>query len=167
MTEQPDLIDTAVRIAGVVAAGRATRDDAEQLVHHGAAIAARASTMKVGRRNSPSSDDSAAIRLMHAAGGGGTVATAGEIRAALAERPGLPPQDYLRSLSLATIPAWPLPDNDATLVVVYRRSANGFSGLWQAICTGDEAQIARAVGRARELVGGSSPYAVSPRGLGD
>ncbi|WP_031129431.1 hypothetical protein [Streptomyces aureocirculatus] len=99
MTAQPTgpgLVQQALTLSRIVAAGHATRDEAEQLVHHAATIAARASTMRgVGQRYHPDADDSAAIRLMHAAGGGGTVATAGEIRAALADRPapaGLPPE---------------------------------------------------------------------------
>ncbi|WP_030568522.1 hypothetical protein [Streptomyces aureocirculatus] len=69
-------------------------------------------------------------------------------------------------MSLATLPAWPLPDDDATVVVVYRRSARGFGSLWEAVGSGDEQQIDRAVGKARELVA-SSPFTITPRGLGD
>ncbi|MFH9299469.1 hypothetical protein [Streptomyces sp. NPDC017520] len=165
MTVQPDLIDASVHLARVVAAGRATREEAEQLVHHGATIAARASAMRGGQRHSSDDDAPAAIKLRNAAGGGGgTVATAGEIRAALAERP-MAAHDYLRSLSLATLPAWPLPDDDATVVVVYRGGASGFGGLWEAIGSGDETEIARAVSKARDLVLG--PSIVTPKGLGD
>ncbi|MGW0948499.1 hypothetical protein ACWD4O_38915 [Streptomyces sp. NPDC002623] len=94
------------------------------------------------------------------------MSTAGEIRAALAERSGMPPLDYLTSLSLSTLPAWPLPDHDATQVVVYRRNGTGFSALWNAIGSGDDTEIDRAIAKLTDAaVHGPSQFWA--RGLGD
>ncbi|MFF2228887.1 hypothetical protein ACFVV7_36840 [Streptomyces globisporus] len=43
--------------------------------------------------------------------------------------------------------------------------ASGFGGLWEAVGSGDEREIDRAVSKARGLVLG--PSIVTPKGLGD
>ncbi|MGR4882866.1 hypothetical protein ACIPUC_26150 [Streptomyces sp. LARHCF249] len=94
------------------------------------------------------------------------MSTAGEIRDALGERPGMTPLDYLTSLGLATLPAWPLPNDAAAEVVVYRRSGTGFSRLWAASGSGDDAEIDRAIAGATDVaVHGPSEFWA--RGLGD
>lgn len=170
MEAQPtgvDVVQEAVRLARVVAAGRATRDDAEQLVALGTRLARRASaTWSVRQQYRRDRDESAAIALMRAVGNAAVVSTAGEVRAALAERPGMAPLDYLASLSLAMLPAWPLPDDDAAEVVVYRRSGTGFGRLWAAIASGDDTEIERAVAKMTDIaVHGPSEFWA--RGLGD
>ncbi|MCX5054517.1 MULTISPECIES: hypothetical protein [unclassified Streptomyces] len=76
------------------------------------------------------------------------------------------PLDYLTSLGLATLPAWPLPNDAAAEVVVHRRSGTGFSRLWAAIGSGDDAEIDRAIARATDVaVHGPSEFWA--RGLGD
>jgi hypothetical protein len=103
---------------------------------------------------------------MNAVGNAAVVSTAGEIRAALGERPGMPPLDYLTSLGLATLPARSLPNDAAAEVVVYRRSGTGFSRLWAAIGSGDDAEIDRAIARVTDVaIHGASEFWA--RGLGD
>lgn len=170
MTAQPtgvDLVQEAVRLARAVAAGRATREDAEQLVALRATLARRTSaTWSKRQQYRPDRDAPVAINLMNAVGNLAVVSTAGKIRAALAERCGMLPLDYLTSLSLATLPAWPLPDDDAADVVVYRRSGTGFSRLWAAIGSGDDTETDRAIAKLTETsVHGPSQFWA--RGLGD
>ncbi|MGW1226094.1 hypothetical protein [Streptomyces sp. NPDC002530] len=169
MTDQPagvGLVREAVRLARAVAAGRATRADADRLVALGAWLAHRTSATWSRRQDRPHRNASAAINLMRAVGNAAEVKTAGEIRAALAERSGMAPLDYLTGLGLATLPAWPLPDDDAAEVVVYRRGGTGFSHLWTAIGSGDGTDIDRAIATALEVaVHGPSEFWA--RGLGD
>lgn len=170
MTAQPtgvDLVREAARLAHAVAAGRATPDDAEQLVALGATLAHRTSTTWSARQqHRPDRDAPAAINLKNAVGNAAVVSTASEIRAALAERPAMPPLDYLTSLGLATLPAWPLPGDDAAVVVVYRRGGTGFGRLWAAISSGDHAEIDRAIAKLTEAaVHGPSEFWA--RGMGD
>ncbi|MFD0386548.1 hypothetical protein ACFQ2B_40850 [Streptomyces stramineus] len=114
----------------------------------------------------PDLDAPAAINLMNAVGNAAVISTAGQIRAALAERPGMAPLDYLTSLNLATLPAWPLPDDDEAEIVVYRRGATGFGRLWAAVGSGDDAEIDRAIAKATEFAG-HGPSEFWARGLGD
>lgn len=162
-----DLVQEAVRLARAVAVGGATPDDAEQLVALGVKLARQTSrTWSVHQKYRPNRDAPAAIDLMNSVGNAAVVSTAGEIRAALAERPGMAPSDYLASLGLATLPAWPLPDDAGTVVVVYRRSGTGFSSLWNAIGSGDDSEIDSAIAKATEFaVHGPSEF--SARHLGD
>lgn len=170
MTAQPtgaDLVQEAARLARAVATGRATHQDAEQLIALGATLARRTSaTWSKRQQYRPDRNAPAAINLMNAVGNLAVVSSAGEIRAALAERPKMPPLDYLTSLSLATLPAWPLPDDDAAEVVVYLRSGTGFSRLWAAIGSGDDTETDRAIGKltGTAVHGPSQSWA---RGLGD
>lgn len=170
MTAQPtgnDLVREVTRLARSVAAGRATPEDADQLVVLGTTLARRtSSTWSARQKRRPDRDAPVAINLMNAVGNAAVVTTAGEIRAALAQRPGMPPLDYLTSLNLATLPAWPLPDDDETKVVVYRRGGTGFGRLWDAIGSGDDAEIDRAIAKATDAaVHGPSEFWA--RSLGD
>ncbi|MFE4539667.1 hypothetical protein ACFRKB_32155 [Streptomyces scopuliridis] len=162
-----DLVQEAAHLARAVAAGRATHEDAEQLVALGATLAHRTSdTWSARQQYHPDRDAPAAINLMNGVGNLAVVSTAGEIRGALGERLGMPPLDYLTSLGLATLPAWPLPDDDAVEVVVYRRSGTGFGRLWTAIANGDDTEIDRAIAKAAHFaVHGPSEFWA--RGLGD
>lgn len=75
------------------------------------------------------------------------------------------PLDCLTSLGLATLPAWPLP-NDAAAEAVHRCGGTGFSRLWAAVGSGDGAEIDRAIARAAGVaVHGPSEFWA--RGLGD
>ncbi|MER5277776.1 hypothetical protein ABT025_18735 [Streptomyces sp. NPDC002809] len=169
MTEQPtgpDLVQQTVTLSRTVAVGRATRDEAELLVSLGRAIAHRASdTFVTSQQYRHAWDDPAAIKMMNAVGNAAIVMAADEVRAALAERPGMAPELYLRSLGLAALPAWPLPDDDASHVIVFRRSGVGFGDLWRAIGDGDEAEIDRVIGKVNEYVLGPSGFWA--RSLGD
>ncbi|MFJ2186304.1 hypothetical protein ACIOJG_37475 [Streptomyces anulatus] len=169
MTAQPtgtDLVQTTARLSRAVAAGRATWAEAEELVDLASKIATlSAAAFRPSRKYNVDDDAPAAIAIRDAVGNLGTVTTAGALRAALAERPGMAPHDYLRSLRLATLPAWPLPTTDDTVIVVYRAGAPGFGGLWEAIGSRDDAAIDRAVSRTNELILG--PTGLSTRGLGD
>lgn len=90
----------------------------------------------------------------------------GEVRAALAERPGLAPLDYLRSLGLGSLPAWPLPGDDAAEIVVFRRGDTGFARLWTAVGSGDDGEIDLAVAKATETAI-HGPSGFWAKGLGD
>ncbi|WP_371645578.1 hypothetical protein OG974_05125 [Streptomyces sp. NBC_00597] len=58
------------------------------------------------------------------------------------------------------------PNDAAAEVVVYRRSGTGFSRLWAAIGSGDDAEIDRTIARATDVaVHGPSEFWA--RGLGD
>ncbi|MGW0491161.1 hypothetical protein [Streptomyces olivaceus] len=166
MTAQPtgaDLVHEAARVACTVATGRATRADAEQLVSLGRALAHWMGTAWSARQqHRPDRDAPAAINLMRAVGNAAVVSSAGEVRAALAERPAMAPPDYLASLNLATLPAWPLPADAAAEVVVYRRGGTGFGRLWNAIGSGDEAEIDRVIAKAAQ-----GPSGFWARSLGD
>ncbi|MFE7118201.1 hypothetical protein ACFU99_22565 [Streptomyces sp. NPDC057654] len=169
MTAQPTgvtLVREATRIARAVATGRTTREEAEELVALGAKIAHRTSTTwSASQKYRPGWNTPAAINLMNAVGNLAVVSTAGKLCAALEERPGMSPLDYLTSLRLDTLPAWPLPDDAAAVVVVYRRGGTGFSRLWSAIGKGDEAEINRAITKLIDAIHGPSGFWA--RGLGD
>lgn len=166
-TRYPDgahLVQETVRLARAVAAGESGH--AHDLVAHGVALARRCSDTYRTRQEHRPRTGSIAHDLMHAVGNAAVVRTAGDVRAALAERPGMEPPLYLRSLSLATLPEWPLPDDDAAEVVVYRRGGTGFGLLWNAVAVGDEAEVQRLVARLTEsAVHGPSGFWA--RGLGD
>ncbi|MFE3381330.1 hypothetical protein [Streptomyces anulatus] len=104
---------------------------------------------------------SPAIDLMRATGNSATVTTAGALRAALAERPAMAPQDHLKSLCLATLPALPLTDEDTVEVVVYKLGAPGLD-LLDAVANGDGPEIDRIAAKLAE-----GPSTLSARGLGD
>ncbi|MEU8545312.1 hypothetical protein AB0C52_35815 [Streptomyces sp. NPDC048717] len=110
---------------------------------------------------------SLAIDLRNAVGNSAIATTAGAVRKALAERPAVPPQDYLTMLGLASLPAWPLPDDDEHDVVVYQRSGTGTGRLWGAIADGDEDETARAIAWARECVTHGGPDMLSGRARGE
>lgn len=162
-----DLVQETVRLSRALAAGAGKPGDAEQLVTLGKALARRSSaTFQTRQQHHPRPGAPAAINLMNAVGNAAIVSTAGEIRSALAERPAMGPEDYLKSLSLATLPSWPLPDDNAAEVVVYRRSGAGFGKLWNAIGCGDAAETDRAIAKLNEG-GVDGPSAYWARGLGD
>lgn len=104
---------------------------------------------------------SPAIDLMRATGNSATVTTAGALRAALAERPAMTPQDHLKSLRLATLPVLPLTDDDTVEVVVYKLGAPGLD-LLDAVAAGDGPEIDRIAAKLAE-----GPSTFSARGLGD
>ncbi|MEV6810191.1 hypothetical protein, partial [Streptomyces sp. NPDC051129] len=136
-----DLVRETVRVARAVAAGE--RGLAQHLVELGQALAHQSSaTYRVDQDDRPDSG-SLDIDLMRAVGNSAIACTAGEVRAALAERPGMAPHLRLRSLRLATLPDWPLPDDDEADVVVYGGGGTAVGLLWHAIRTGDEAEVQR------------------------
>lgn len=153
------LVHEALQAARGVVAGHPGA--AQLLVDLAPRLSGQASaTYRRSQDHDPNSG-SPAIDLMRATGNSATVTTAGEIRAALAERPAMTPQDHLKSLRLATLPALPLPDDDAVKVVVYRLGAPGLD-LLEAVGAGDEAEVDRI---AAKLSAGPSGF--SARGLGD
>lgn len=153
------LVQEALQAAHAVVVGRPGA--AQQVADLAPHLSRQASaTYRRSQEYRPNSG-SPAIDLMRAAGNSATVSTAGHIRAALATRPGMDPHDYLKSMRLATLPAWPLPDEDAFEVVVYMRSAPGLR-LLTAVGASDEAEIERIAG---QLAQGPSDF--SARSLGD
>ncbi|WP_327335092.1 hypothetical protein [Streptomyces anulatus] len=153
------LVQMALQTARAVVAGH---PGAAQLL---AGLAPRLSrqasaTYRRSQHHEPNTG-SPAIDLMRAAGNSATVSTAGEIRAALATRPAMRPQDYLKSMTLATLPAWPLPDDDTFEVVVYKGGAPGLD-LLAAVGAGDEVEVERITAKLSE-----GPSMFSARGLGD
>ncbi|MEU6960327.1 hypothetical protein [Streptomyces chrestomyceticus] len=104
----------------------------------------------------------AAIKLMHRVGLGVVVVHADGLRVALRERPGMAPEVYLLSLGLGALPAWPLPDDGDTEVVVYSLRMAGVGSLLSAIASRDDAETGRQVTRLRE-----GSRCISARSLGD
>jgi hypothetical protein len=170
MTIQPfptgvDLVRETVRVARAVAAGE--RGHARRLVELGQALARQSSTTyRVDQEARPDSG-SAAIDLMRAVGNSALACTAGEVRAALAERPGMAPDLYLRSLRLATLPAWPLPSDDDADIVVYGGGGTHVGLLWHAIATGDEPKIERRTAELETIAVHGPDRSWWARGLGD
>lgn len=99
---------------------------------------------------------------MKRVGLGAVVIHADGLRAALREHPGMAPEMYLRSLRLGVLPAWPLPDDGDTEVVVYSLRLSGVASLWCAIASRDDAETDRQTARLR-----GGPRWVTARYLGD
>ncbi|MGW5989466.1 hypothetical protein ACWFRT_13810 [Streptomyces anulatus] len=153
------LVHEALQTARAVVAGRPGA--AQRLADLAPRLSRQASaTYRRSQEHEPNTG-SPAIDLMRATGNSATVTTVGALRAALAERPAMAPQDYLKSLRLATLPAWPLPDDDTFEVVVYKPGAPGLD-LLDAVANGDGPEVDRI---ADKLVEGPSTF--SARGLGD
>ncbi|WP_228994382.1 hypothetical protein [Streptomyces sp. DH8] len=155
----PTLVHQALQAARNAVAGHPGA--AQLLVDLAPRLSRQASTTYRRSQDHEPNSGSPAIDLMRATGNSATVTTAGALRAALAERPGMAPHDYLRSLRLAILPAWPLPDDDTVEVVVYKPGAPGLD-LLEAVANGDGPEIERITAK---LAAGPSTF--SARGLGD
>ncbi|MFF4179629.1 hypothetical protein [Streptomyces sp. NPDC001750] len=165
MTSKPtptiaDYIDESVLLIRAIVGGEPS--DPQRLIDLGRVLARHSSTTWRTLQDRRPNSGVLAIDLMRAVGNLAVARTAGEVRAALAERPSMDPHDYLRSLCLATLPAWPLTVDNAAPVVVYRRGGRGFGPLWDAVGLGDEAEIERI---SDQIIQGATDFWA--RGLGD
>ncbi|MEU7206096.1 hypothetical protein [Streptomyces sp. NPDC045470] len=156
------LIHDTIDLTRAIVAGDRQPGDAERLIRHGYLIAHQWSSDWRSRQRSPKCGDPAAIALMHRVGLAAVVTHAGGLRAALRERPGMDPELYLRSLRLGVLPAWPLPDDGDTEVVVYSLRMPGVAPLWSAVASYDDDETDRQIARLRR----GSRW-VSARSLGD
>ncbi|WP_030753220.1 hypothetical protein [Streptomyces sp. NRRL S-31] len=161
-----DLVRETVRVTRAVVAGE--RGHAQRLVELGQALARQSSETYRVRQDGRPNSGSAAIDLMRAVGNSARACTVGEVRAALADRPGMAPHLRLRSLRLATLPDWSLvPDDDSADIVVYGGGGTAVGLLWTAIATGDEEAIARRVTTLEDIAVHGAGESWWARGLGD
>ncbi|MET9736473.1 hypothetical protein ABZZ79_39455 [Streptomyces sp. NPDC006458] len=156
------LVRETIDLARAIVAGRREPGDAQRLIDHGYLVAHQWNGDWRPRQRPAQFGAPAAISLMNRVGLGAVVIHADGLRAALGERPRMAPELYLRSLCLGVLPAWPLPDDGDTEVVVYSLRFSGVASLWDAIASRDDTETDRQTVRLCE----GSRW-ISARSLGD
>lgn len=135
------LLRDTERVARAVAAGDTSKS--HELVRLGKELS-RAAQPNLHRREAEPAE-SQPIMLMRQASQWPIVRTAGDIRAALAERPMIPPVNHLKMLRLGTLPVWPLPADDAAEILLYHHGHGCLALLLEPIGAGDEPATAKAI----------------------
>ncbi|MEU5442752.1 hypothetical protein [Streptomyces griseofuscus] len=154
-------VHEVVGLTRTIVAGHRQPGDAQRLIEQSYRLAHRRNPDWRPRQRGLRYEAPAAIALMRRVGLGALVVHADGVRAALNERPSMAPDLYLRSLRLGTLPAWPLPDDGDTQVMVYSLRFV-CAGLWEAVVNDDGAELDRAVARLLW-----TPSGISARHLGD